>query len=166
MRGGRGEGRTRIDQSCADELDRDTLRAEPLAVVGQTMKQRRWTTWLAGSLWATWFALVAMLVLIGTDPSRPLLAIAATFAMVTVGALVASRRPANPIGWIFCALGLGFMVGGVSSGYATRALVAAPGSRRAAPDPPVSISDRCRVVKRETSIWHRRAWSGIGVGIS
>lgn len=90
--------------------------------------RRRWTAWLAGSLWAIWFALLAMLVLIGSGSSRPLLAVLATFAMVTVGALVASRQPANPIGWVFCALGLGFMVGGVSSLYAIRALVDAPGS--------------------------------------
>jgi len=90
--------------------------------------RRRWTTWLAWSLWAVWVVLFVTLLFIGTDPSRALVAVAATFAMVTVGALVASRRPANPIGWIFCALGLGFIVGGLSSEYATRALVDAPGS--------------------------------------
>jgi hypothetical protein len=90
--------------------------------------KRPWTTWLARSLWAVWVVLFVTFLLIGADPSRALVAVAATFAMVTVGALVASRRPANPIGWIFCALGLGFFVGGLSSEYATRALVDAPGS--------------------------------------
>jgi len=90
--------------------------------------RRRWTTWLAWSLWAVWVVLFISFLLIGVDPSRAPAALAATFAMVTVGALVASRRPANPIGWIFCALGLGFFVGGWSSQYATRALVDAPGS--------------------------------------
>jgi hypothetical protein len=40
----------------------------------------------------------------------------------TVGALVASRRPENPIGWIFCAAGLVFGVGILSESYAKYAL--------------------------------------------
>jgi hypothetical protein len=36
----------------------------------------------------------------------------------TVGALIASRRPENAIGWIFCALGLALAVASVASGYA------------------------------------------------
>ncbi len=40
----------------------------------------------------------------------------------TVGALVASRRPENPIGWIFCAAGLVFSVGILSESYAKYAL--------------------------------------------
>ena len=42
----------------------------------------------------------------------------ATFA--TVGALVASRLPRNPIGWIFCFIGLG--LGNLSSAYSDYAL--------------------------------------------
>ena len=90
--------------------------------------RRRWTTWLAWSLWAVWVVLFVTFLLIGADPSRALVGVAATWGMVTVGALVASRRPANPIGWVFCAVGLGFFVVGLSSEYATRALVDAPGS--------------------------------------
>ncbi|MDQ3378331.1 MAG: hypothetical protein M3533_15765 [Actinomycetota bacterium] len=40
----------------------------------------------------------------------------------TVGALVASRRPENPIGWIFCAAGLVFSVGIFAESYAKYAL--------------------------------------------
>ena len=50
----------------------------------------------------------------------------ATFA--TVGALVASRLPRNPIGWIFCFMGLG--LGNLASAYSDYAL-ARPGSLQA-----------------------------------
>jgi hypothetical protein len=40
----------------------------------------------------------------------------------TVGALVASRRPENPIGWIFCAAGLVFSVGILAESYVEYAL--------------------------------------------
>jgi CHASE2 domain-containing sensor protein len=45
----------------------------------------------------------------------------------TIGAVIASRRPENRIGWIFCAVGL---VGGVhhfGAEYAIYASLAAPG---------------------------------------
>jgi hypothetical protein len=44
----------------------------------------------------------------------------------TVGAFVASRRPENPIGWIFCALGLYAGVGHFAGQYAIYAILARP----------------------------------------
>ena len=46
----------------------------------------------------------------------------------TVGALVASRRPENPVGWLLCLLGVAFSVGHFSSQYAIYALLARPDS--------------------------------------
>jgi hypothetical protein len=46
-------------------------------------------------------------------------------AEVTVGALVASRQPRNPIGWILVAAGLGYALAGVTISYANYAF--APG---------------------------------------
>jgi hypothetical protein len=47
---------------------------------------------------------------------------------LTVGAIVASRRPENPISWLFCIIGLLFAVGHFCGEYAIYTLLAAPGS--------------------------------------
>jgi len=85
---------------------------------------------VAWGLWVAWAALCAAFLLSGLadDPARAILGVLATLALMTVGAVVASRRPRNPIGWMFCVAGLGFLAGGSSGVYATRALVVAPGS--------------------------------------
>ena len=51
-----------------------------------------------------------------------------TVAFSAVGAMIASHRPENPIGWIFCAAALcqGFSISGHE--YATYALITQPGS--------------------------------------
>ncbi len=50
-----------------------------------------------------------------------------------MGALVASRRPENPIGWIFCAIGVFFvMINNPIGEYAVRGLITAPNSLPAA----------------------------------
>ena len=45
-----------------------------------------------------------------------------------VGALVASRRPGNAVGWIFCAGAVAFSLSGVTESYAVYTLFAAPGA--------------------------------------
>jgi hypothetical protein len=47
---------------------------------------------------------------------------------VTVGALLASRRPAHPVGWLLLALGLSVAASGVATGYASYGLLARPGT--------------------------------------
>jgi len=61
-------------------------------------------------------------------PERTLLAVGYS----TVGALVASHRPRNPIGWVLCAIGLSWGVAHFNSEYAIYALLAVPGSLPAA----------------------------------
>ncbi|MGH2573273.1 MAG: sensor histidine kinase, partial [Actinomycetota bacterium] len=53
--------------------------------------------------------------------------VAGVGACATVGALVASRRPRNPIGWLFCAIGLLAALSGLGDEYVTRGL-SNPGS--------------------------------------
>jgi hypothetical protein len=62
--------------------------------------------------------------------SLPLLVAAVSAA--TVGALLGSRRPAHPVGWLLLGLGLLVVVNGVASGYVNYGLVARPGSLPAA----------------------------------
>jgi hypothetical protein len=54
------------------------------------------------------------------------LAIAVTIGWTTVGAMVASRTPGNPTGWLMIAVGVSFVIGGVGSEYATYALQTSP----------------------------------------
>jgi signal transduction histidine kinase len=53
---------------------------------------------------------------------------AVNIAVPAVGLVVASRRPANPIGWLFLAAGAAVGLGAFWSAYGLRALSAAPGS--------------------------------------
>jgi hypothetical protein len=54
--------------------------------------------------------------------------VVAFIAFPAVGALVASRRPSNPIGWLFCAGGIAGALDSLGSAYADYALFAKPGS--------------------------------------
>jgi signal transduction histidine kinase len=92
----------------------------------------RTAAWLAWSVWA-----MAVILSLSSVPLRfanggplglALLAIGFGFAFSTTGALIASRRPENPIGWLFCAMSLLFALTGVAQQYATLGLVTRPGS--------------------------------------
>jgi hypothetical protein len=94
----------------------------------------------AWSLWALSLASAAVGVAFGLSNSSStapesqdpailgILSLLVFVAFVTVGALVASRRPGNMVGWIFCALGLCGTLAVASEGYAVYALVTRPGS--------------------------------------
>jgi hypothetical protein len=50
----------------------------------------------------------------------------------TIGAVLASRRPRHPVGWLLLVLGLSLIAGGVAPAYAAYGLLARPGALPAA----------------------------------
>ena len=99
---------------------------------------RRTASWLAWSVWLLCVALISFALLFyflasptpatDTPPTLTALFRILSLAFPTVGALVASRRPENPIGWIFCGVGLLYGVQAFASGYADYALLERTGS--------------------------------------
>jgi hypothetical protein len=98
----------------------------------------RAATWLAWSMCALSLALAALsLLLLYLNYSHPGVPIWAywmpntliTVGFSTVGAVIAPRLPPdNPIGWVFCTIGLLIGVTHFSAQYAIYTLLAAPGS--------------------------------------
>jgi hypothetical protein len=99
---------------------------------------RRTAAWLAWSVWAVCVVLITLALLLdfltgevmpaGVPGERPGLGFAAvtgvlSLAFPMVGALIASRLPSNPIGWIFCGMGAIYTTGRFTSAYADYTLV-------------------------------------------
>jgi hypothetical protein len=70
------------------------------------------------------------LSLLRTSDAVPLVLAVASAA--TVGAVLASRRPRHPVGWLLLALALAVVASGVATGYAYYGLLARPGALPAA----------------------------------
>ena len=97
---------------------------------------RRTASWLAWSLAAlslglTALSLLLIFLLLGSD--APIYYYWLETSMVsagysTVGAIVASRLPDSPIGWLFCAIGFTFGAVHFCAEYANYTLLAPPGS--------------------------------------
>jgi hypothetical protein len=96
----------------------------------------RAASWLAWSLWALSVALTALsLVLLALIRSHPgthifdwWLGNALVIIDATVGAIVASRRPQNPVGWLLCLSGVAVSISSFTSQYAIYALLVRPDS--------------------------------------
>ena len=97
---------------------------------------RRTAAWLAWSLWALSVALTALsLVLLALIRAHPGIHVfdfwlgnSLVVIDVTVGAIVASRRPENPVGWLLCLSGVATSISTFASQYAIYALLARPDS--------------------------------------
>jgi hypothetical protein len=103
---------------------------------------RRATSWLAWPLAGLSFALFAATIALyiparsievprpwGTSgDSGELISLLPFLAFPVVGALIASRRPENPIGWICLSIGIFWMLGEAATAYGVYGLVARLGS--------------------------------------
>src|SRR3954449_8537613 len=92
---------------------------------------RRAAFWIALVVAA---ALVVVALWLGTlngtfsgDPFTLLIVLSVATYTIT-GAVLASRVPRNPIGWLFLIVGLGLLFGGATAEYATDAVVTHPGA--------------------------------------
>src|SRR5215210_463279 len=101
------------------------------------MRQRTasWIAWSMGalSLALTGFGIGVLIFLNLSYPDVPIYdywvdatAIAVSFS--TVGAIIASRRPQHPVGWLFCTIGLLAAVDHFCGEYATYAVLGRPDS--------------------------------------
>jgi hypothetical protein len=105
---------------------------------------RRWTAGLAWVLWLLiplGLAATAWLDQLLSQAGLPELAwlnlssipqMVAAVSAATVGAVLASRRPAHPVGWLLLGLGLSLTLWGLTFGYTRYGLVARPGALPAA----------------------------------
>jgi hypothetical protein len=101
----------------------------------------RAASWLAWIMWALSIGLTVLslwlLILNLSHPNVPVYLYWAEDTLLavgysTVGAVAASHRPGNAVGWVLCSIGLSWGVAHFASEYATYALLAAPGSLPAA----------------------------------
>jgi hypothetical protein len=98
-----------------------------------------WLAWSLDALSVTMFVATVVLYFLtrsvqppsswGTAGVSVVLIFGAPYlAFPIVGALIASRRPKNPIGWICLAAGIFWMLSSLTSGYGVYGLLARPGS--------------------------------------
>jgi hypothetical protein len=92
----------------------------------------RMAGWLAWSMWVLTVLAMALTLFLASlnEPVSSFLNTAVLSLLIlafsTVGALVASRRPENPIGWIFCFGALVWILGELALEYGVYALITAP----------------------------------------
>jgi signal transduction histidine kinase len=98
---------------------------------------RRAVRWVAWGLWTLVLALLVFVFVLGALNDSGVtaeefflvpLVLLATMTSSTVGALVASRQPRNPIGWLFLGLSLCVVLGVMGEDYPIYALRTNPGS--------------------------------------
>src|SRR5215208_5552064 len=95
--------------------------------VGESGRRAAWLPW-------TFWALIVVGICLGfllwpvSEVALVPLVLSTAVPYATVGAFVASRRPYNPVGWLFVAFGAAAAIRFTGSQYATYALLTHPGS--------------------------------------
>ena len=98
-----------------------------------------WLAWSLGALSVIMFVAAVVLFFVTRSVQPPsswgtgglsdvLIFLLPFLAFPLVGALIASRRPENPIGWICLAVGFFWMLNSMTSAYGVYGMVANPGS--------------------------------------
>ena len=115
-------------------------RKQSREVRGRSTHAVSWLAWSLAALCVAMFVTTVVLYFLTRSVQPPssfgtgglslvLIFLLPFLAFPLVGALIASRRPSNPIGWICLAGGIFWMLANLSSGYGTYGLlVARPGS--------------------------------------
>ena len=111
-----------------------------VTAAARVARTRWWPAGLAGALWGLFvvgMVLVAWLDQLLRRAGRPDLvqwtaegavyAVLGEVSAATVGAVVASRRPRHPVGWLLLAFGLVVVASLVARGYVAYGLLARPG---------------------------------------
>jgi hypothetical protein len=119
------------------------LRAARIMALIQAGRGARLRWWPAGLAWALWTLTVLGLVAtawldrllrragapeLTALPASGIPPVAAAVSAVTVGAVLASRRPRHPVGWLLVGLGLSSTAHDLTYSYTRYGLVARPGS--------------------------------------
>jgi len=97
-----------------------------------------WTLWvltllgLAATAWLDHLLRQAGMPELTWSQATGILDVVAAVSAATVGAVLASRRPAHPVGWLLLGLGLSLSMAGVVYAYVRYGLVARPGALPAA----------------------------------
>ena len=95
--------------------------------VGESGRRAAWLPWTFWALIVAGICLGFLLWPVSEVALVPLV-LSTAVPFVTVGAFVASRRPYNPVGWLFVAFGAAAAIRFTGSQYATYALLTHPGS--------------------------------------
>src|SRR5919197_4936813 len=97
-------------------------------------RPRRWSAPVAWALWAlamlglaATFWLYQLLVQAGRPMTLDPLLVVAMVSAATVGAVLAGRRPAHPVGWLLLGLAVLLDAAGVAAAYGPYGLLARPG---------------------------------------
>jgi hypothetical protein len=106
-------------------------------VGGISHRAAAWLAWSACAVSLLLMVFSLMLIALGWSTPLPkgwspwrdqTISLVGSIGVPILGALIASRRPENPYGWLWVGLGLSFAFVGLAEAYAAYALVANPGS--------------------------------------